>query len=226
MKGIFVTGTDTGIGKTTVCAALLHRYRASAALRYWKPVQTGWPEDDDTATVRAFSAAEDAEICSAGIRLPRPLSPHLSARLHGTTIAMDAILAPAQAADDARAWIVEGAGGLLVPLNDAQLMSDLIAALQLPVLVVARSALGTINHTLLTLEALRARALQAAGVVMVGERNEENRRAIEHYGRVPVLGQMPHFSALMPQVLAAWAASELDPQNELIATLQVQEVRA
>ncbi len=225
MKGIFVTGTDTGIGKTTVCAALLHRYRASVALRYWKPVQTGWPEDDDTATVRALGTCANAEICSDGIRLPRPLSPHLSARLHGVTIAMSDVLRPAQSTSDAQSWIVEGAGGLLVPLNDEQKMSDLIAALQLPVLVVARSALGTINHTLLTLEALRARSLAVVGVVMVGERNEENRRAIERYGHTPVLGEMPQFSHLTAETLGAWACSELDAQNSLAAWL-AHEVRA
>ena len=223
MKGIFVTGTDTGIGKTTVCAALLHRYRASTELRYWKPVQTGWPEDDDTTTVRALGVCADAEICPDGIRLPRPLSPHLSARLHGVTLAMSDVLRPAQSGSDERAWIVEGAGGLLVPLNDEQKMSDLIAALQLPVLVVARSSLGTINHTLLTLEALRARSLAVVGVVMVGERNEENRRAIERYGHTPVLGEMPQFSRLTAEALGAWARSELDAQNALAAWL-AQEV--
>jgi dethiobiotin synthase len=225
MKGIFVTGTDTGIGKTTFCAALLHRYRASAALRYWKPVQTGWPEDDDTQTVRALGRCAQQEICSEGIRLPRPLSPHLSARLHGVTIQMEAILRPAQHASEERAWIVEGAGGVLVPLNAEQAMLDLMLALQLPVLVVARSSLGTINHTLLTLEALRARSLRVAGVGMVGEPNPENRRAIEHYGRVPVLCEMPHFSSLTAETLGAWAQSELDPQNTLAAWLE-QVVRA
>lgn len=225
MKGIFVTGTDTGIGKTTVCAALLHRYRRCGALGYWKPVQTGWPEDDDTATVRALGACADAEICDEGIRLPRPLSPHLSARLHGVTIQMGDVLRPAQSASQKRAWVVEGAGGLLVPLNDEQKMSDLIAALRLPALVVARSSLGTINHTLLTLEALRARSLPIVGVVMVGERNAENRRAIEQYGRVPVLGEMMQFSRLTTEALGAWALSELDAQNSL-ATWMAQEVRA
>ena len=215
MKGIFVTGTDTGIGKTTVCAALLHRYRRCGALGYWKPVQTGWPEDDDTATVRVLGACADAEICDAGIRLPRPLSPHLAARLHGVTIAMDDVLRPAQSASEERAWIVEGAGGLLVPLNDEQKMSDLITALRLPTLVVARAALGTINHTLLTLEALRARSLSIAGVVMVGERNAENRRAIERYGCVPVLGEMLHFTTLTPECLGAWAQDALDGHGAL-----------
>jgi len=215
MTGLFVTGTDTNIGKTVVCAALLHRYRKICALRYWKPVQTGFPEDDDTATVRALGQCVDAEILVEGIRLPRPLSPHLAARLQGKEIQMQELLAPAARADTSRAWIVEGAGGVLVPLNAPSLMIDCIAALGMPTLVVARSSLGTINHTLLTLEALRAREQKIAGVVMVGDRNAENRRAIEEYGHVPVLGEMPQFSSLTPEVLADWALRELDPLGTL-----------
>ncbi len=215
MIGLFVTGTDTNIGKTSVCAALLHRYRRIANLRYWKPVQTGSPEDDDTATARALGQCSDAEICMEGVRLPRPLSPHLAARLHGEEIHLQQLLAPAEKADGSRAWIVEGAGGVLVPLNASRLMIDLIAALGLPTLVVARSSLGTINHTLLTLEALRARGQKVAGVVMVGDSNPENRRAIEQYGNIAVIGEMPFFSLLTPNSLADWALRELDPQGVL-----------
>lgn len=224
MTGLFVTGTDTNIGKTIVCAALLHRYRKNCALRYWKPVQTGFPEDDDTATVRALGQCVDAEILAEGIRLPRPLSPHLAARLHGKEIQMQELLAPAARANTSRAWIVEGAGGLLVPLNASHLMMDCIVALGMPTLIVARSSLGTINHTLLTLEALRARAQKIAGVVMVGECNTENRRAIEEYGKISVLGEMPHFSQLTSTVLADWALRELDPQGALEETLKVERV--
>ena len=90
-----------------------------------------------------------------------------------------------------RLCIVEGAGGMLVPINDTQTMADLMVLLGLPVMVATRTTLGTINHTLLTIEALRARSLKIAGVVMIGEANPDNRAAIEHYGRVPVLGEMP-----------------------------------
>ncbi len=224
MTGLFVTGTDTNIGKTIVCAALLHRYRKIRTLRYWKPVQTGFPEDDDTATVRDLGQCADAEILVEGVRLPRPLSPHLAARLQGKEIQMQELLAPAARADTSRAWIVEGAGGVLVPLNASCLMMDCIVALGMPTLVVTRSSLGTINHTLLTLEALRARAQKIAGVVMVGDRNTENRRAIEEYGKVSVLGEMPQFSLLTPAVLADWAQRELDPLGTLEAVLA--EVRA
>ena len=210
MRGVFVTGTDTGIGKTVVSAALMSRYRASRSLGYWKPVQTGFPEDDDTRDVSLLASCSNEEIHRPGIRLPRPLSPHLSARLCGETIHLESILDLAPQADSRKHWIVEGAGGVLVPLNDQNLMIDLIAALALPAVIVARTQLGTINHTLLTLEALRSRAIPIAGAILVGEPNPENRRAIETYGGVAVLGEMPRFEPLTPTALQRWAQSGLD----------------
>ena len=218
--GLFVTGTDTGVGKTVTCAALLCRFRQAASLRYWKPVQTGIEQDDDTAEVRRLAECRADEVFDEGIRLPRPVSPHLAARWAGQTIVLDDLTGRIGAQPGPVRWIVEGAGGVLVPLNDTELMIDLMRALALPVLVVSRAELGTINHTLLTLEALRARSLSVAGVVMVGARNPENRAAIEHYGAVPVLGEMPVWEALDAGSLAAWAASELDPEGRLLGYLQ------
>jgi dethiobiotin synthase len=209
MNGMFVTGTDTNVGKTVVSAALLHRHRRLGPVGYWKPIQTGAPEDDDTAMARELGACSAAEICDAGIRLPRPLSPHLAAELCGQTIDFEWVLDISRGMDANRYWIVEGAGGLLVPINRGRLMIDLIAALRLPAVVAARSQLGTINHTLLTLEALRARGIPVAGVVMVGDPNPDNRRAIETYGRVAILGEMPRFTQLTPGVLQNWASAEL-----------------
>jgi dethiobiotin synthase len=205
--GLFVTGTDTNIGKTVLSAALMHRYRQQVDVRYWKPVQTGFPEDDDTAVVRRLGGCSEAEILDTGVRLPRHLSPHLAAELNGTNIDTGALVAtPSVRAG----WIVEGAGGVLVPLNGTDLVIDLICRLGLAAVVMARSALGTINHTLLTLEALRARRIPVAGVVMGGELNRENRRAIEMYGRISVLGEMPRFPNLTSSVLCQWACAELD----------------
>src|SRR5579863_2322256 len=150
MKGLFVTGTDTGVGKTIAAAALMHRFRGAGPLRYWKPIQTGIEIDDDTATVQRLGACSPEEIFDKGVRLPKPVSPHLAAQLAGQRIDLAAMRR--HIPDDDTRWIVEGAGGLLVPINETQSMVDWIAYLALPVLVVARSALGTINHTLLTLE--------------------------------------------------------------------------
>jgi dethiobiotin synthase len=214
LRGLFVTGTDTGIGKTVVSATLFHRYRGGLVLRYWKPIQTGIESDDDTADVARLAECEDGEIFAHGVRLARPVSPHLAARLSGRTIDTDQLLEMIRHEDRDVRWIVEGAGGVLVPINDRDTMADLMVRLGLPVVVVARTALGTINHTLLTLEALRARALEVAGVVMVGPEDADACEAIERYGRVVVLGQMPTLVPLTVASLATWAP-KLDPAHRL-----------
>jgi dethiobiotin synthetase/malonyl-CoA O-methyltransferase len=211
-SGLFVTGTDTNVGKTVVCAALMHRYGAAVPLRYWKPVQTGIEQDDDTSEVRRLSGCEAA----AGIRLPRPVSPHLAAKWSGQAIRLEELNLPSASGT----WIVEGAGGVFVPLNETDLMTDLMRLLGLPILVVARSGLGTINHTLLTIEALRARGLCVAGGVMVGDLNSDNREAIEHYGHIQVLAEMPRFEPLDAARVAQWAATEFDPHGRLLEFLR------
>jgi len=193
VRGLFVTGTDTGVGKTVLSAALMLRYPEA---RYWKPIQTG--PDDDTAEVLRLSGGE---VISEGIRLPDPVSPHLAAQRVEMTIDLD----PLARQVSATPVIVEGAGGVLVPVNDSQTMIDLMVLLGLPVIVAARSTLGTINHTLLTIEALRARALRIAGVVMIGDADADNRAAIEHYGNVAVVGEMPWFDPLTQERLRVWA---------------------
>ena len=196
MRGVFVTGTDTGVGKTVLSAAMMLRYPEAC---YWKPIQTG--SDDDTGEVRRLTGGR---VFDKGIRHPDPVSPHLS----HARIDLDALL---ESRDSDGAVIVEGAGGVLVPVNEAQVMADFMVKLGLPIIVATRTTLGTINHTLLTLEALRARSLKIAGVVMVGDRNSDNRAAIEHYGRVSVIAEMPRFDPLTPECLRKWA--ETLPQD-------------
>ena len=220
LRGLFVTGTDTGVGKTAVSAAVLVRYRPIGSLRYWKPIQTGTAHDDDTAEVKRLASCSKTETLDIGIRLSNPVSPHLAAQQAGETIRLRPLIAPVVSTGGSERWIVEGAGGVLVPINDTETMADLIGLLGLPALVVARSSLGTINHTLSTLEALRSRGLAVAGVVMVGDRNDDNRLAIEQYGRVGVVGEMPRFDRMTPETLAHWAATELDPTEQLLEWLQ------
>jgi dethiobiotin synthase len=221
LRGLFITGTDTGVGKTVTAAALMHRYRAAAPLRYWKPIQTGIEEDDDTAVVRDLGGCAEQEIFDQGVRLPRPVSPHLAARLHGSAIDVESMIQLVAGEPPQTRWIVEGAGGVLVPLNSKEKMIDLMARLGLPAVVVARSSLGTINHTLLTLEALRSRELVVAGVVMVGEVNPENRAAIEEFGNVPVLAEMPRFGVLTSDALGQWAREHFDRERRLAEFLHV-----
>jgi len=213
MKGLFVTGTDTGIGKTVAAAALMHLYRARAPVCYWKAIQTGIEIDDDTDTVRRLGACSDVEILGQGVRLLKPVSPHLAARWAGKRIDLMELRQVLPSAD--ASWVIEGAGGVLTPINESQTMVDWIVCLALPALVVARSGLGTINHTLLTLAALRTRGVRIAGVLMVGQRNPDNRAAIEQYGEVPVVGEMPVLTPLNPGALAAWSLVNMD-RNSLL----------
>lgn len=202
-------------------AALVRRYR-TLPLKYWKPIQTGIEQDDDSVEVQRLSGCGPGRILNEGIRLPRPVSPHLAAKLSGTSIAL-APLSSLGASMSGSGWIVEGVGGVLVPLNDRDLLIDLIGSLKLPVLIVSRAGLGTINHTLLTIEALGRRAVPIAGVVMVGPLDDlarENRVAIEQYGRVAVVAQMPMLNPLTPERLREWAETSLDPDGRLMEVLR------
>jgi len=200
----FVTGTDTGVGKTVVSALL------SAALdaMYWKPIQTGTREGTDRETVMRLAQLLESRTISEAYRFAPPVSPHLAARRAGVRIDLRKIKMPRIPGE--RNLIVEGAGGALVPINGAQLMTDLMRRLKLPVLLVSRTALGTINHTLLSLAALRAAALDVRGVVMVGKPNAENRKAIEHYGRIRVIGLVPPLSRINRRALLAVFARHFD----------------
>ena len=220
LRGLFVTGTDTGVGKTVVSAALIHRYQSKVPLQYWKPIQTGAEIDDDTTEVRRLAGPTGVRILDPGVRFPAPASPHLAAELAGRAIDLGRLTDHIGPSLETDRWIVEGAGGVSVPINASEMMTDLMTRLGLPVLVVTRSSLGTINHTLLTLECLRARSLVVAGVVMVGEASLHNQAAIEHYGRITVLAQMPSLEPLSPGTLAAWVKGALDPDDVLWEWLQ------
>jgi dethiobiotin synthetase len=185
MTGYFVTGTDTNVGKTVLSALLV----AVLDAVYWKPVQTGVLEGTDRESVRVWAEALEERLPPERYRFNPPVSPHLASRAAGVRIDLDEFEFPV--APPGRKWIVEGAGGVMVPLNERDLMRDLMKRIGLPVLVAARTTLGTINHTLLTLAALREERLPICGVVLIGEENIENRCAIEHYGNVRVVGRIP-----------------------------------
>jgi len=204
MNGFFVTGTDTSVGKTVLSALLV------AALEgvYWKPVQTGATEGTDRSSVRLWAACPEERLLPERYCFGPPVSPHLAARKAGVRIALDAFELPTLPGD--RLCIVEGAGGAMVPLNEHDLMLDLMRHLGLPVVVAARTTLGTINHTLLTLAALRRAYLSVRGVVLIGEENVENRRAIEHYGKVSVIGHLPLLQQISRTALLEVFAKNFD----------------
>lgn len=181
----FITGTDTGVGKTTVSALLC----AALDAIYWKPIQTGARDGTDRAAVLRLANLPRSRALPETYRFSPPVSPHLAAQRAGVRIELRKIRLPAIAAHEN--LIVEGAGGALVPINANQLMTDLMSHLGLPVLLVTRTSLGTINHSLLSIAALRAAHLDLRGVIMSGKPNRENRRAIERYGKIEVLGAVP-----------------------------------
>lgn len=195
MRGVFVTGTDTGIGKTLVSAWLARSWRAS----YWKPIQSGTVEGTDPAWVGRM--APGIEIIPPAVELQAPLSPHEAARRERRRIDLSTLVLPAR-----ERLVVEGAGGAMVPINDTALMVDLMVRFGLPAVVVARSGLGTINHTLMTLEVLRRRRVPLLGVVLNGQRNPANREAIEHFGGVPVLAEIQPLPAVTPAMLESLPA--------------------
>ncbi len=179
---LFITGTDTGIGKTVVSAILM----AGLQGRYWKPVQSGLEEKTDTEWIQEVTDLPQSHFYPETYRLQKPLSPHASAAVDGVRIELDEFCLP----ETQEHLIVEGAGGVMVPLNEKYLMLDLMKKLGIPVLLVARTELGTINHTLLSLEQLRRHGLEIFGVVLNGPKNQSNREAIEHFGQVKVIAEI------------------------------------
>ena len=203
MQGFFVTGTDTDVGKTLVSAWLLTHLDAS----YWKPVQAGLMPETDSSVVRRLAEVSAERILPEAYVLPEPIAPHEAARRAGIAIDM-AKLGPA-AVD--RLLVVEGAGGMMVPLTDTAYMIDLAAELHLPLILVARSTLGTINHTLLSIEAIRRRGLPLAGVVINGPETPHNRAAIERYGQVEVIAEIPWLDVVNRSTLLA-----IEPELDLM----------
>jgi len=187
-RGFIVSGTDTGIGKTTVAAMLV---LALDAL-YWKPIQSGTQDGSDTQRVRALTLLPDDRFLPERYVLSQPLSPHRAAELDGVAIEPEALMVPAAA----RTLIVEGAGGLMVPITRRFLQIDLFADWGLPIILCARTALGTINHTLLSIEALRSRRLQLHGLIFVGNDNADNVRTIAEFSGARVLGHVPQLQSI------------------------------
>jgi dethiobiotin synthetase len=200
----FVTGTDTGVGKTVLSALLCAALDAS----YWKPIQTGTETDSDSGTVRDMAGLAPEKILPEAYRFAPAVSPHLAARLAGARIDLSKIKSPDGVKD--KPLIVEGAGGVLVPINERELMVDLMRQLRLPVLLAARSSLGTINHTTLSLAALRNAGVEVAGVVMIGAPNADNRAAIEEYGKVRVVGEIPWMTEMNRGTLLEIFAARFD----------------
>lgn len=217
MKGFFITATDTGVGKTWFTSRLCRHLR-SVGLNagVWKPVQSGCAlgdSDADSAVLKRVSGVDDDEGSICSFSFPSPLAPMVSARIEGRRVDCDMLLSSSELLfQKYDILLVEGAGGFSVPLGPNELISDLAVRLNLPVIIVARPGLGTVNHCLLTVEAVRNRNLPLAGIVLNGYDGEPSRLndweelaegtivsdsspsnplLIEHFAGVPVVGTIP-----------------------------------
>jgi dethiobiotin synthetase len=199
---IIVTGTDTDIGKTVFAAALAGALGAS----YWKPVQAGVEPQGDAETVAALSGLPAARILPDAYRLATPCSPHLAAAIDGLTIDPTRLTLPAVDGP----LVVEGAGGVLVPITPDLLFADLFVRWGCPVVLVARTGLGTINHSLLSIEALRSRGVPILGIAFIGDTQPDSEATIARLGGVKRLGRLPRLDPLDTTTLAAAFAAQFD----------------
>lgn len=212
MNGYFITGTDTDVGKTALGALLLAEFRRRGInIAPMKPAQTGCdgqslsaPDLDYSLSLAGMEVDAETYRTMAPYTFEPACSPHLAAEQAGIEIEIaEMVIAARRLSERFEQLLVEGAGGTMVPLNRRELMLDLMHALGLPVIVAARPGLGTINHTLLTIRALRSDGLAIAGVVFVesnsavsGLIEADNLKTIEQFGKVPVLGTIPFCAAL------------------------------
>jgi len=193
-----VTGTDTGIGKTVFAAGLAGMLGA----RYWKPVQAGIPGDSESVAELA-----DVEIVPEIYRLRMPASPHQAAAEEGVTIDPESLIPPEGP------LVIEGAGGLMVPLTRQTLFVDVFARWRIPLILCARTRLGTINHTLLSIEAIRARKIALHGVAFIGDANPESEKAVTEVGKVKRLGRLPVITPLTAGNLAMAFLKAFNPAD-------------
>jgi dethiobiotin synthetase len=205
LSRLVVCGTDTDVGKTVVSAWLVQGLGA----HYWKPVQSGLEGGGDRNYLARLLPEAAHRLLPEAYRLSRPLSPHWAAELDGVTIEPKRLKLPAVGGG----LVVETAGGVLVPLRRDWLQIEQLQRWQLPVLLVARSGLGTLNHTLLTLEALRQRAIPVLGLVLNGPPHLDNPRTLEQLGGVPVLAELQPMQPLSAAALAEqWQAHQMGAQ--------------
>ncbi len=194
-KNIFITGTDTSVGKTIAAAALTYALDGL----YWKPIQSGLEDDrSDPSTVEWLTGLSKEHFIETQYAFKASLSPDQAAILENQKIELASLNLPLSP----HRLIIEGAGGINVPLNENELMLDLIKKFNLPVIIVARGTLGTINHTLLSIEVLRSHKISILGVIFSGELTVANQKAIERWGKVKTLFHIPQFSNL--DLLSSW----------------------
>lgn len=202
---LIVSGTDTDVGKTVFSAALADALGAD----YWKPVQAGHEDGTDARRVAALGLSPERILAEKHI-LNTPASPHYAARIDGITIDDRALLPPPPGD---RPLVIEGAGGLMVPVNDDTLFIDIFARWKLPLVLCARTALGTINHSLLSIEAVKRRGIPLIGIAFIGNEQAESERIICKLGGVRRLGRLPHLAPLTRDNLRSAFAASFNPAD-------------
>lgn len=203
-RPIVVTGTGTGIGKTVFAAGLT----ALLGAHYWKPVQSGLEEETDSEAVARLGRVSPERILLEAYRLKTPVSPHYAAELESVEIDDERL-----ALTDVRPLVIEGAGGALVPVTPDLLYADIFARWQAPVVVVAGTGLGTINHSLMTIEALRHRNVPILGVAFVGDAMPNSEWTICERGDVRRLGRLPWLDPLDPATLTTAMTANFAPDD-------------
>ncbi|GGI26334.1 dethiobiotin synthase [Pedobacter mendelii] len=188
MAKYFVAGIGTGIGKTLVSAVLTEKLNAD----YWKPIQSGDLDVSDSLTIKNLISNKKTFIHPESYRLTNPLSPHLSAKLDNVEINLNQIKIPATENN----LIIEGAGGLMVPLNEKQLLIDLIKDFNIEVILASQNYLGSINHTLLSINLLQQYQIKIKGIIFNGDENHETQSYILQYSKVKYLGNIPQMEII------------------------------
>jgi len=192
---IFITGIGTGIGKTIVSAVLTEKLQAD----YWKPVQSGDLDNSDTLKVKSLISNSKTVFHPETYRLTQPYSPHKSAALNGIVIEEGKFVLP----ETDNQLIIEGAGGLMVPLNDHFLMIDLIKQLHVRVILVSQNYLGSINHTLLSIAILKQYGIDILGIIFNGEANADSENYILQYTGIKLLGHIPEYGIIDKGIIVA-----------------------
>ena len=188
MRRLFVTGIGTNVGKTVISAILTQKLKSD----YWKPIQAGDLNNTDSMKVSQWVDNTISTIHPEAYRLTQPMSPHAAAERDGININLNDIIS----AETTRNLIIEGAGGLMVPLNKNDLVVDMISHFQAETVLVSRHYLGSINHTILSIEALRSRNIPITGIIFNGDDNRDTESIIKSVCAVPILGRIPDIDNL------------------------------
>jgi dethiobiotin synthetase len=196
MKNYFVTGIGTNIGKTIVSAIITEALEAD----YWKPIQAGDLDYSDSLKVKNLISNTKSKIHPEAYRLNQPMSPHATAKLDNVIIDLEKIELP----KTTNHLIIEGAGGLMVPLNDNELIIDLIKKLDVEVILVSQNYLGSINHTLLSLEVLKSKNLNLLGIIFNGTENTETEQFILNYSGAKCLGRIDEHQYITQEVVLSY----------------------